>query len=63
MRYTQHKDGDVVNPVIRGYKMRCCDCGLVHKINFFVVKKGRGLGVKFQVWRDNRATSAIRRKR
>ncbi len=62
MKYVKQEDGDLIQPVMRGYKMQCCDCGLVHGLNFYVVKKGRGHKVKFQVWRDNRATAAVRRK-
>lgn len=29
-----------VQPIERGYLMRCCDCGLVHEMNFRV-KDGR----------------------
>ena len=61
MSYIQQQDGDVVQPKMKGYKMRCCDCGLVHKIDFFVVKHGRGHKVRFQVWRDQRSTAAGRR--
>lgn len=38
--------------------MGCCDCGLVHRINFRV-QNGK---VQFQAFRDNRATAAKRRK-
>jgi len=43
-------------PVRRGYRMRCCDCGLVHIIDFRIFRKR----VQFRVARDNRATAAIR---
>lgn len=63
MRYKQQYCGDMVRPVMNGYKMRCCDCGLVHVLDFFVVRWGRGHKVKFRVRRDNRATAATRRKK
>jgi len=44
-------------PIRRGYKMACCDCGLVHKLDFRV-RKGK---IEFRVFRDNRATAAMRR--
>ena len=28
---------DWIAPVMRGYRMQCCDCGLVHEIDFDVV--------------------------
>lgn len=62
-RYPQVYDGDWVRPVMRGYKMRCCDCGLVHRFNFKVIKWGRGHKVLLQPFRDERATAAGRRGR
>lgn len=56
MRYKQVVDGERVRPV-QGYKMQCCDCGLVHTMQFWVVK-GQ---VEFSVVRDNRATGQVRR--
>ncbi len=63
MRYTKHKAGEWVSPVHKGYKLRCCDCGLVHKVDFRVVTRGSGRkDVEFRVFRDERATAAVRRK-
>lgn len=58
MRYDEPEAGEWVQPIRRGYKLRCCDCGLVHKMDFRI-SRGR---VQFRVFRDNRATAAIRRK-
>lgn len=57
MRYDKPKAGEWVRPVRRGYKLCCCDCGLVHTMNFRV----NGRRVEFQVFRNNRATGAVRR--
>lgn len=46
-----------IQPVIRGYKMACCDCGLVHSLNFRV----SGGRVQFQASRNARATGQKRR--
>jgi hypothetical protein len=46
-----------VRPIEQGYKMACCDCGLVHTVNYRVQD---GL-VEFQVQRNNRATGQKRR--
>jgi len=51
--------GEWVQPIRHGYRMRCCDCGLVHRLQFRI----EGDRVQFRAWRDNRATAAIRRKR
>jgi hypothetical protein len=59
VRYEKPDAGEWVQPVRRGYKMRCCDCDLVHRMDFRIVN-GR---VQFRVFRDQRATAACRRKR
>ena len=51
MRYHKVKEGEWVRPVMKGYKMKCCDCGLVHKIDFKVIKWGRGHKVIFRASR------------
>ena len=25
-------------PIMKGYRMQCCDCGLIHKVEFKVIK-------------------------
>lgn len=55
--YDKPESGEWVQPVRRGYRLACCDCGLVHKMNFRV-KDGR---VQFAVFRANKATAMIRR--
>lgn len=57
--YDNVKAGEWVQPVRRGYRMACCDCGLVHILNFRV-KDGR---IQFQAFRHARATAAKRRKK
>lgn len=56
------QEGAWVSPIKRGYRMICCDCGLVHRIDFDHVPKGRGRKVIFRAFRDEQAT-AIQRKR
>ena len=46
-------------PVRDGYRFRCCDCDLVHVMQFTVDDGDIG----FRVKRDNRATAASRRER
>lgn len=57
MRYEQVIDGEWIRPVRKGYKMRCCDCGLVHLVDFRVVN-GR---IELRASRDKRATGQCRR--
>ena len=55
--YKRPKAGEWVQPVRNGYKMACCDCGLVHSMDFRV-KEGRA---QFRVFRNNRSTALMRR--
>ncbi|HET7321161.1 MAG TPA: hypothetical protein VFI96_01620 [Longimicrobiaceae bacterium] len=57
-----------VYPIMHGYKMACCDCGLVHNMNFRVVRGSDGevlddeeYRVEFQVSRNARSTGQLRR--
>lgn len=61
MRYKVNGD-EWVKPVMKGYRMMCCDCGLVHVMDFKVIRWGRGHKVLFRADRHNRATAAARRK-
>ena len=62
MKHDRPEEGEWVQPVRHGYKMSCCDCGLVHRINFRLVKNRSGATIQFQVFRDNRSTAAVRRE-
>jgi hypothetical protein len=45
-----------VQPVPEGYRMSCCDCGLVHEMDFRIYE-GRP---QFRARRHKRATAAMR---
>jgi hypothetical protein len=57
----QPKEGVWVRPIKRGYKMVCCDCGLVHSIDFDHVPFGRGRKVIIRAWSDEIATNRARK--
>ena len=57
MRFEQTAAGEWIQPIKRGYKPRCCDCGLVHKVDFRI-HNGR---IQFRAFRDNRSTGQVRR--
>lgn len=62
MKYDEPKAGEWIYPKRRGYKLSCCDCGLVHRLNFRLVKASNGGRlIGFQAFRGNRATGQIRR--
>jgi hypothetical protein len=67
---------DWAQPIMDGYKMSCCDCGLVHDMQFTVLRKGKALPngdweatpldpekyrVEFRVRRNKRSTAQMRR--
>ena len=61
-RYKQHPVDDQgwtdwIRPAT-GYRMRCCDCGLVHEMEF----RTEGGAVEFRARRDARATAGKRRE-
>ena len=55
-RYRQIFEGDW-EPVGKGYKHACCDCGMVHK-RVFRIHKGK---IEEQNFVDRRATAGVRR--
>lgn len=71
----ENSDGwsDWQSPVMRHYKMACCDCGLVHNMQFRVLKVNRkvkggfegtkinGVRIQFRASRNNRSTALVRR--
>lgn len=58
MPYTKPAAGEWVQPIRRGYKLACCECSLVHRMDFRI-HRGR---VQFRAFRDERATGQRRRR-
>jgi len=58
-RYKYVKAGEWVQPKTKGYRLQCCDCGLVHKMEFRVMK---GL-VQLRAWRAALETRRVRMAR
>lgn len=56
-KYHHVTDGEWIQPPMRGGKDQCCDCGLVHTVNYRI-RDGK---VQVQVFRDPRATGGARR--
>ena len=77
VKYRTTSDGEIVVPVMDGYKMACCDCGLVHNIDFKIMEekvladgsvelrptKKKGLAVAYRPERNVRSTAQLRRHR
>jgi hypothetical protein len=49
--------GEWTRPRMRNFREQCCDCGLIHRLDFRIVH-GR---IEFRTRRDDRATAAARR--
>lgn len=47
MKYEQIYDGQWIMPKRKYFYEQCCDCGLVHKVEFKVVKRK----ILFRAWR------------
>lgn len=59
MKYAQVYDAEWFEPKPQaGHKMRCCECGLIHRMDFRV----RGGKVQIRAVRDKRATAAFRKR-
>jgi hypothetical protein len=52
---------DWVKPRRRFYRMACCDCKLVHELEFHLEKRGNRGYILFRARRHLRATGAMRR--
>jgi len=77
--YTEKSNGwtDFVSPKMEGYRLACCDCGLVHDLQFRVVEVLEHLPngtwvhsdpldpskykIQFRARRNRRSTAQIRR--
>ena len=59
-RYWPDADGwsEWVRPVVDNYRIACCDCGLVHNMEFRTADDGLP---EFRVSRNNRSTGQLRR--
>jgi hypothetical protein len=59
--YPQWYDGEWVRVPMKGFKEQCCDCGLVHKLNFRLRENTLGQTViEIQAFRDGPATGGAR---
>jgi hypothetical protein len=49
--------GEWTRPRMRNFREQCCDCGLIHRLDFRIVDDK----VEFRTRRDDRAIAAARR--
>ncbi len=60
MKYETAIEDIWIVPKARGFRVACCDCGLVHEMDFRI--KNRGVQIKF-VRRDTDATTQLRKNK
>ena len=58
MKIKQIHEGEWVWPKMHNYKMQCCDCGLIHEMDFVVVDEETGVplnggSVMFRAYRKD----------
>jgi len=58
-RFPVQKPNVWVQPVMKGYLMGCCDCGLVHRLDFRIIN---GKKVQFKADRARNYTARLRKK-
>lgn len=63
-RFKQAKDNEWIQPIKKGYLMACCDCALVHRVDFRIVtdtKTGKQ-SVQLKASRSPKYTASQRKK-
>ena len=55
--YESPEENEWIQPILRGCKLACCDCGLVHNMDYRTYK-GR---IQFRASRNERSTGQKRR--
>jgi Zn-finger protein len=56
-KYTDQHEGEWVPQRRRRHFEQCCDCGLIHRLNYRI-RSGR---IEQQAFRDERRTAGVRR--
>lgn len=56
-KYYQVQYGEWIRPTKRGFREQCCDCSLIHVLDFRIVDGA----IEFRTRRDDKATAAARR--
>jgi len=57
MKFKDVGENEWQQPIKKGYRMACCDCGLVHDVDFRIVN-GK---IQLRMRRNKRSTSQMRR--
>lgn len=61
-KYPTATDGEWMTPRRRGFMLGCCDCGLMHRLDFkLITMPNHGKKIQFRAFRHVMATAQIRR--
>jgi len=63
LKYDKVQPGQWVRPIRRNYRMACCDCGLVHRMEFKLIPWARGKKILFRAYRDEAESRRLRKNR
>lgn len=59
-KFKEVHPGEWVQPVRKGYLMQCCDCGLIHSLDFRIVKLPSGkTKIQFRAFRIDKHGNRI----
>ena len=61
--FKQMQDDEWHAPRRKNYGLQCCDCGLVHRVDFKLIKYGRGKRIILRARRDDHSTLWARKAR
>ena len=56
-KYEETPQGEWYSPKMRNFREQCCDCGMVHRVDYRI-RKGQ---LETRVFRDERSTAQVRR--
>lgn len=56
MRYHTFTDGEWTTPTRDGWYLKCCRCGVVHRLEFRLISRWRGKMIEFRAFRLKRRT-------
>ena len=60
--YCEPGPGEWVTPQRNSFLIRCCDCGLTHRMDFRIQRRGKHRLIQMRVFLAPRSTAAARRK-
>jgi hypothetical protein len=60
--YCEPGPGEWVTPQRKGFLIRCCHCGLTHRFDFRIQRRGKHRLIQMRAFLAPRSTAAVRRR-